>query len=440
MLTVAMARPVGKTYSRTTQKVDSAAKAFDDAVLGVSGRPCSMKATSIIQKWGKASFTSTRGSLVTDPQKSRKRKIGDDEGSSLDDDPFSFDLEDVGPSKVKKGMGYKVPEKPKANVSPLGKRKNVEDGKKVLRASGKTVVDGSHTKIKTYGNSELENKAKRSPALDIHSPEKNYKTDDSIPLNKDRNFEKQKPSPKKQLLMDHFTNKPTRVPRAGLGSTKLNNSKPPTSDFSDDKTLRPNAAKKFFVSRDRKTDKAKDTTLDILAIAEFETGNLLQNTGEKNCNPCDEAWNDNGAGWDLEDSDPEITFNTSKRSSGDHDSITFNEDSFLDQGPPCLTEDISAGSKQSLDVAKKVDRRPLPKTLSNASSQSQASAMSCDMKPKSVDIPVVKRLLTNSKKVKLIFVCYVLPIFLLAYQLFHNTSYFKSKFAFYVFYYVFSCN
>lgn len=410
MLTVVMARPVGKTYSRTTQKVDSAAKAFDDAVLGVSGRPCSMKATSIIQKWGNASFTSTRGALVTDPQKSRKRKIGDNDVSSLDDDPFSFDLEDVGPSKVKKGMGYKVPEKPKASISPSGKRKTVEGGKKVLRGSGKTVVDGSHTKIKTYGSSELENKAKCSPVVEVRLPEKDSKTDDSISATKDRNFERQKPGQKKQLLMDHFTNKPTRV-RTSLGSTKLTNSKSLTSDFSDGKTLRPSAAKKFFVTRDRKTDKTKDARLDVPAIAGVETSSLLQTTGGKNRDPFDEAWNDNGAGWDLDDSDPEVTFNTSKRSSDDCDNAAFDEDSFLDQGPPCLTEDISAGSKQSSDFAKKADQRPLPKTLSNASNQSQSSAVSCSMKLKTNDIPVVKRLLTNSKKVKLIFVCYVLSMF-----------------------------
>jgi len=101
-----MSRLTGRTYGRP-QKDDASSKTFDEVFCGKPSS--STKAASTIQRWGKASFTSTRGSAgqATSEGDSRKRRV-EPTGQDSNDDPFSFDHEDEGPSKPKRGMGFKL--------------------------------------------------------------------------------------------------------------------------------------------------------------------------------------------------------------------------------------------------------------------------------------------------------------------------------------------
>lgn len=104
-----MRRVATKTYGRNT-KDTFASQAFDAVFKDVSRPSTATKAASTIQRWGKASFTSTRGNVV-DNETSRKRKLDasppQPPADSLFDDPFSFDSDDDGPKKPQRGMGYK---------------------------------------------------------------------------------------------------------------------------------------------------------------------------------------------------------------------------------------------------------------------------------------------------------------------------------------------
>lgn len=112
-----MPRHVTKTYGRS----DHTSNAFDEAIRRASGRDkvfqdvsknktskvSTAMASSTIQRFGKTSFTSTRNNQVMESE-TRKRHLEEEvEGPSLFDDPFSFDSDDDGPSKPKKGMGFK---------------------------------------------------------------------------------------------------------------------------------------------------------------------------------------------------------------------------------------------------------------------------------------------------------------------------------------------
>ena len=100
-----------KSYGRD-DKDSFASRAFDAVLL--SGGTKANKAASTIKKWGATSFTSTRGasSNIEQPEQlgstARKRKIdAPEQDSCMFDDPFSFDSDDDGPKKPKRGMGYK---------------------------------------------------------------------------------------------------------------------------------------------------------------------------------------------------------------------------------------------------------------------------------------------------------------------------------------------
>ena len=114
--TVRMSRQMSKTYGRTSDS--SGTNAFDNAIRRASGQdkifnepPKNNKmstamASSNIRRFGNMSFTSTRSNPQPEAESSRKRPMDDDnDDHSLFDDPFSFD--DEGPSRPKKGMGFK---------------------------------------------------------------------------------------------------------------------------------------------------------------------------------------------------------------------------------------------------------------------------------------------------------------------------------------------
>ena len=93
-------KPAVKTYSKTYSKDTAASKAFDDAL-----KPNSSKSASQT-KWGKTSFSRVR---EDDPFEVTCKKVKIETEST---DPFSFDFEDDGSSRVKK----EAP--PPVNVAP----------------------------------------------------------------------------------------------------------------------------------------------------------------------------------------------------------------------------------------------------------------------------------------------------------------------------------
>ncbi|ELT99923.1 hypothetical protein CAPTEDRAFT_206527 [Capitella teleta] len=111
-----MPRHVTKTYGR---QAASCSRVFDDVVRD-SVKVTASQTSSTIRKWGETSFTSKRNapaSLESAPRKRKSEEIEefDEESESIGDgifsDPFSFDEEDDGPKKPKKGVKAKKEKK-----------------------------------------------------------------------------------------------------------------------------------------------------------------------------------------------------------------------------------------------------------------------------------------------------------------------------------------
>ena len=95
-----MPRFTGKTYGKKPKPTDSS-KTFDNIIN--EGKLSTSKASSTIKKWGSTSFTSTRGG---EDDFVRKRKLDDVDPESLFEDPFSFDSDDDGPTRPKRGNSH----------------------------------------------------------------------------------------------------------------------------------------------------------------------------------------------------------------------------------------------------------------------------------------------------------------------------------------------
>lgn len=425
---LAMSRPFSKTYSRTAQKADHAAKAFDAVVLGTTGKPCPVKAASIIQKWGKASFTSTRGSPSAAPnaEKSRKRKIADDRNSdSDDDDPFSFNLEDVGPSKTKRGMGYKLPDKSKGGAEPAEttpeRPRNVETNKKVLRDAGRRIERLANIDLpESGGDSEVENGTKRSSSPDIRAAQKDDFASEVGASGDHCDVKNGKGAPRtsqrRQLLMDDFAKKATALMGTEfISAVNSNISKPLLSSKPNaNQSLKP-AAKKFFVSRDRKNNNREKTSLDAFTSSGRST---------KGAERLEDVWDSDSANWDVESGDPEIIFNSAKKMS--------NVEAVVDKQPIANKQTV-IDKRPVVNKATVVNKRPAVEELAPLSRDVELNALDCSektaspvkemesknllkarpeakplalhtdetqkSKEKSQDAPVVKRLLTGLKKV-----------------------------------------
>lgn len=93
-----MKRCTIKTYGRTSESASS--RAFDE-IMHKNNKTLTVKASPMIQKWGKTSFTAVRGRKDREPEAnlgrerdlsvSKRPRFDDD----LSDDPFSFESEDM---------------------------------------------------------------------------------------------------------------------------------------------------------------------------------------------------------------------------------------------------------------------------------------------------------------------------------------------------------
>ncbi|XP_036357236.1 wings apart-like protein homolog [Octopus sinensis] len=94
-----MKRCAMKTYGRSSESASS--RAFDDIIHNKNNKSLTVKASPLIQKWGKTSFTAVRGRRERDPEAkiardremevSKRTRFDDD----ISDDPFSFESEDL---------------------------------------------------------------------------------------------------------------------------------------------------------------------------------------------------------------------------------------------------------------------------------------------------------------------------------------------------------
>ncbi|GAB1600116.1 wings apart-like protein homolog [Argonauta hians] len=93
-----------KTYGRSSESASS--RAFDEIIHSKNNKSLTVKASPLIQKWGKTSFTAVRGRREREPEAKiardgeieiPKRTRFDDD---ISDDPFSFESEDLkGPNR-----------------------------------------------------------------------------------------------------------------------------------------------------------------------------------------------------------------------------------------------------------------------------------------------------------------------------------------------------
>ena len=384
-----MPRIVTKTYGPKA-KDTFASRAFDEAILKDKGggrSSTATKAASTIQRWGNTSFTSTRGN-VDGAEIIRKRKVEPEPetsvADSLFDDPFSFDCEDAGPKKPKRGMGYKSSDDPLAT------------GTKAAKAPGSS-------KLKRDENNEEKDTMKNAPKstyskvrLAVSKPSGLDSSDNSSS------------SRAKQLSIEAFT-------------TKLQPHNSQTSKQSALPASSSGGVRKFFTSRGAKSSAgaSSDLSNSQASSSQHSKASALFEDDE------DEYDSDYMA--NLDSGDPEVIFNSPQRrareqqdlekpdspvtvsSSGgdiaavgaesDHDHDTDSVCSSQSQGsssqprgkffksysrPTSLT---SNGSNGSLYCDKlKWDNRPMMKI----------SSLDREEKEKKNDKPVVRRLLTSS--------------------------------------------
>lgn len=318
MSATTMSRPFNKTYSRSVRKEDRATKAFDDAILGVTGnKPCTVKAASTIEKWGKTSFTSTRGSSSIETEEPRKRKRNDADDDD-DSDPFSFDLEDVGPSKAKRGMGYRVPDKTKPHpkvatvfnknseslkkdvckVTQLGSKGGGSDLLKCDRG-GESGDDGDGLTIvrmqtrHTQSRMKIASKVKASGKIDSSNKSVN-------------DTKSAETTTKKQTLMDKFTTNKTYEINKNIKESAMTK-----QNLKQIQKSQSTVPKKFFVTGTTRERKNDQDVLDVKSLMGSETKESASNKKNKfDFNQADVVR-------DEDFDDPEVIFNSSKKTKDD---------------------------------------------------------------------------------------------------------------------------
>ena len=236
-------RGISKTYSRSAQKEDPASKAFDEIISGKSKAPNPVKAATTATRWGKTTFTSTRGILNDD---TRKRLNSDSE-----DDPFSFSSEDVGPSKPKRGMGFKLAEKNENEDLVIGKKTGLNGTKITEKKTGDFLEENCNYLMaedcakkessslvifgKNKDNWDKDVMLKRSNSQDS---EDNFKLSDKIKANNDV----------AKLEVDKFSTK-----------TNLSTTNSSILNKKSSKETQSCPPKRFFVSRQQKRNSRKRT-------------------------------------------------------------------------------------------------------------------------------------------------------------------------------------
>ena len=163
-----MSRYGAKTYGRSNQRESFASKAFDD-VFGKDTKLSTAKAASTIQRWGTASFTSTRGSQIHDGD-ARKRKNTEspvpEEDLFCSADIFSFDSDDDGPKNPKRGMGYKLADKTGNNGAPGTKSSKRANNDKAAKPKKTNSVSAAANSVQKGSLGEPKKPASKQTSMD----------------------------------------------------------------------------------------------------------------------------------------------------------------------------------------------------------------------------------------------------------------------------------
>ncbi|KAK2187107.1 hypothetical protein NP493_179g03020 [Ridgeia piscesae] len=377
-----MSRYGTKTYSRSNQRESFASKAFDD-VFGKDTKLSTAKAASTIQRWGKASFTSTRGSQVHDND-TRKRRNPDPPAEEEDmfcSDIFSFDSDDDGPKNPKRGMGYKIAEKPNNDNGP---------GVKSLKRANN---DKTHATKPKKTNSTVSTSNSNS----VH------KTVASDP----------RKTASKQMSMDAFVSS-NHTKLNVRHATSLRSSQP--KSLQHDKPMK-KTKKKFFRSSlnssnesitDHNYSHTEDSTDDGLTQPSEDDEDKIVNKDTFESDDLE----------DLESGDPEIIFNSPKKrsaekkknaelqlskapvaSSSENDTVHVN-----DSDSVCSSQSMSPATTRRLRV--KIISGPGSDSGSDGSIRLERSNRgrlglldrTRDKSRKKGGEPIVRRLLTSPKK------------------------------------------
>ncbi len=313
-----MPRLATKTYGRSTEKNTYASKAFDDVVKdgpkASTGRSTAM-AASTIQRWGAASFTSTRGTTSQEVMTETRKRPADTEEPRCYDfgDPFSFDSDDEGPTAPKKGMGFKAGGKDcKRNTATSSKATYSK------ASAGKTEVN-SNRSVATYSRKPAPANNTTVTAVKPITIKTIGSTRAVVDSSAKLKASAETAQPKKQMSIDSFT---TRIVIPS-SATDISNSRVPTppvtkTDLAYNNGTPLGSTRKFFTSSAQNSAGSTDdhTYSSPDSPHTGEDHNYSQNRGLRRQEAADEdeAWeSDYGSDWDIDSGDPEIIFNSPKK-------------------------------------------------------------------------------------------------------------------------------
>ena len=289
-----MPRHVTKTYGRS-QKVSSASKVFDD-LISKDSRPSTAMASSTMAKWGKTTFTSTRGDTI---DSTRKRKVEEE----LDgDDPFSFDSDDEGPKHPKRGIGIKVADK---------KQKAASNGKNTSRytslgASKRNNNNMKASPVDSDGDGFNKDAVANKPHVKTYT--RVGKSSNAGSLTSSQSSSLGSSSCTRQLSMDLFTRKLAEDDLIGA------------SDPVPKPESRP-IVRKFFTSSQMASPGLTDdhnysfsgSSPGSVEDHTYSQSNQGPSQGRPHSNSSDSDFGNYDSDWDHESGDPEIVFNSPRK-------------------------------------------------------------------------------------------------------------------------------